>query len=111
MIEQGLVEEARRLFEEGRIPEEAPAYRTIGYEELFAHFAGKISLERAIALIKRNSRRLAKRQLTFFKRDPEIKWLDVTGKPVEEIAEEVLALLEEGGLLSPPPTQGQRQRA
>jgi len=100
MVEQGLIEEARRLFEEGRIPEEAPAYRTIGYEELFAHFAGRISLERAIALIKRNSRRLAKRQLTFFRRDPEIRWLDVTGKSADEVAGEVLALLEGAGLLN-----------
>ena len=70
MVEEGLVEEARRLY----------AYRalnslqTVGYRELFEYFDGKISLEEAIDLIKRNSRRYAKRQLTWFRRDEAVRW-------------------------------------
>ncbi|MGQ9477041.1 MAG: tRNA (adenosine(37)-N6)-dimethylallyltransferase MiaA [Candidatus Bipolaricaulia bacterium] len=95
MISSGLIEEARRLKGRLGVPltPEMPAYRTIGYEEAFAYLEGRLSLEETIRLIKRNTRRLAKRQLTFFKRLPEVQWLDVTGKTTEEVAEELLAKL------------------
>ena len=99
MIAAGLVEEARALWESGVITPDSPAAKTIGYQELFAHFAGEIPLERAIELIKRNTRRLAKRQLTFFKRLPDVHWLDITGKGEEEVITEILALLPEEFLL------------
>ncbi|RMG87760.1 MAG: tRNA (adenosine(37)-N6)-dimethylallyltransferase MiaA [Bacteroidetes bacterium] len=65
MIEQGLVEEARKLFPKRHLN----ALQTVGYKELFQYFAGNISLEKAIELIKRNTRRYAKRQLTWFRND------------------------------------------
>lgn len=70
MINEGLVEEAHELHPH----KELNALNTVGYKELFDYFEGKISLERAIELIKRNSRRYAKRQLTWFSRDKEIQW-------------------------------------
>jgi tRNA dimethylallyltransferase len=88
MIRNGLIEEARRLHK--RLTPEMVAYRTIGYEESFAYLDGKISLEEAIALIKRNTRRLAKRQMTFFKRIPDVHWFDVTGKTTAETVEEIV---------------------
>ncbi len=65
MLEQGLLEEARALFPQRHLS----ALQTVGYQELFAYFEGRIDLEEAIRLIKRNSRRYAKRQLTWFRRD------------------------------------------
>jgi tRNA isopentenyltransferase (miaA) len=70
MIEEGLIEEAKSVFEYRHYN----SLNTVGYKELFEHFEGKISLEKAIELIKRNSRRYAKRQLSWFRRDDEIQW-------------------------------------
>lgn len=70
MISRGLLEEARNLFPFRHVN----ALNTVGYKELFAYMDGKISFEKAIELIKRNSRRYAKRQLTWLARDNEIKW-------------------------------------
>lgn len=70
MIEQGLVEEAKAVFEYRHYN----SLNTVGYKELFDYFEGKISLEEAIELIKRNSRRYAKRQLSWFRRDDAIQW-------------------------------------
>ncbi|MEZ4992106.1 MAG: tRNA (adenosine(37)-N6)-dimethylallyltransferase MiaA [Saprospiraceae bacterium] len=65
MLEAGLEEEARQLFPLSHLN----ALQTVGYQELFDHFKGGISLEEAVELIKRNSRRYAKRQLTWLRRD------------------------------------------
>lgn len=70
MIEKGLFEEAQRLFTRC----ELNALQTVGYREIFDYFEGKYDREEAIRLLKRNTRRYAKRQLTWFKRDPEIHW-------------------------------------
>ncbi len=69
MISEGLVEEARRLHPWSKLN----ALRTVGYSELFDHFDGLCDLDTAIGLIKRNTRRYAKRQLTWFRRNPEYK--------------------------------------
>jgi len=70
MMAQGLLEEARGLW-----PYKAlPALRTVGYSELFGYFEDEYSLEEAIALIKRNSRRYAKRQCSYWRRDSTIIW-------------------------------------
>jgi len=70
MIEEGLIDEAKSIFEYRHYN----SLNTVGYKELFEHFEGNISLEKAIELIKRNSRRYAKRQLSWFRRDEEIEW-------------------------------------
>lgn len=72
MIEQGLFEEAAALY-----PYRAhQALQTVGYQEIFGFIEGKYDREEAIRLLKRNSRRYAKRQLTWFKRDEDIRWFD-----------------------------------
>lgn len=65
MVEKGLVEEARKLFPKRHLN----ALQTVGYQELFDHFSGKHSLEDGVELIKRNSRRYAKRQMTWFRKN------------------------------------------
>jgi len=70
MFAKGLMEEARTLYKY----KDKYALQTVGYQELFNFFDNKYDYREAIRLIKRNSRRYAKRQLTWFKKDKEIKW-------------------------------------
>jgi tRNA dimethylallyltransferase len=74
MIGEGLVDEAREFY----LHRNLNALKTVGYKELFEHFDGNYDLNRAIELIKRNSRHYAKRQLSWFGRDKEIRWFDPT---------------------------------
>ena len=70
MMERGLLEEVKAL-----LPlREENALNTVGYKELYAYLDGKVSLEEAVEKIKTNTRRYAKRQLTWFKRDEEMMW-------------------------------------
>ncbi len=72
MVKNGLFEEAERL-----LPfRDTYALQTVGYKEVFGFLDGEYDRREAIRLIKRNTRRYAKRQLTWFKRDPEIKWFE-----------------------------------
>ena len=73
MVEDGLVEEVRGLI----AYKDMPALKTVGYKEIFDYFDGLHSLEEAIELIKRNSRRYAKRQLTYWGRDRDIEWINI----------------------------------
>ena len=70
MMQQGLVDEVRGLITH----QELNALQTVGYRELFDHFAGKISLLQAIEAIKMSTRHYAKRQMTWFKKDETISW-------------------------------------
>ena len=80
MMEQGLLEEAKALAGKKHLN----ALNTVGYKELFAFLEGRCSLEEAVEEIKKNTRRFAKRQLTWFRKNPEIHWFDHT-TPTEEI--------------------------
>lgn len=72
MIEMGLLEEVK-----GLLPmKELNALNTVGYSEIFDHFEGKLSLDDAIAAIKQNTRRFAKRQITWFKKDISTTWFE-----------------------------------
>jgi tRNA dimethylallyltransferase len=92
MLAAGLLEEAKAL--KAKLTPEMPAYRTIGYEELFQYLDGEISYDEAVRLIKKHTREYAKRQIIYFKREPDVHWIDVTGKPLEEILNAVLGILE-----------------
>ncbi|PKK94552.1 MAG: tRNA (adenosine(37)-N6)-dimethylallyltransferase MiaA, partial [Tenericutes bacterium HGW-Tenericutes-5] len=74
MKKNGLIEEALKLYELGITGQSVKA---IGYKELFSYFKGEITLEEAISLIKRNSRRYAKRQMTWFKNKMNVTWFNV----------------------------------
>ena len=71
MMETGLLKEAEKLYKH----KNQNAMQTVGYSELFNFFNGKYDLEFAVSEIKKNSRRYAKRQNTWFKKDPEIHWI------------------------------------
>ncbi len=76
MIEQGLIDEVKRLRELG-YDKNLNALQTVGYKEVFDYLDGVISYEQMIYLIKRNSRRYARRQLIWFRQDKRIIWIDV----------------------------------
>ena len=82
MIERGLVEEVKSLLRKN-YDFRGPALKTVGYTELYNYLYGKYDLQEAIRLIKRNTRRYAKRQLTWFRR-----WHDVTWLNLDELSEE-----------------------
>jgi tRNA dimethylallyltransferase len=86
MIDGGLVDEVKRLLSEPK-PLSAQARCAIGYAEIIAHLAGKTTLDEATELIKKNTRKLAKAQRTWFKTFKEVNWLDL---PSDETAESVL---------------------
>ena len=73
MMEQGLLEEARALLPH----RDLPALRTVGYREFFDYFDGLITLDKAVELIRRNTRHYAKRQLTWWARDSSIRWINL----------------------------------
>lgn len=90
MVEAGLEQEARDVYHLRHLN----SLQTVGYREMFDYFDGTISREEAIELIKRNSRRYAKRQLTWFGRDGEIEWFlpTETEKIIEYIDSKVCTL-------------------
>lgn len=93
MVEQGLVDETWRLLERG-YERALTAGQALGYKEIVEHLQGKCSLADAVETIKRNTRRYAKRQLTWFRADPRIEWVDLgTLSSVNEAATCVLALI------------------
>ena len=73
MIDEGLVDEVRSLSGFRNLP----ALRTVGYKEIFDYLDGSIPLDEAIRLIQRNTRHYAKKQLTWWKRDPAVRWVEL----------------------------------
>lgn len=73
MMKRGLLEEARRLYDYRHLP----ALQTVGYREMFAYMDGECSLDAAIGHIKRSTHNYAKRQMTWWKRDTSIRWIDL----------------------------------
>lgn len=88
MIEQGLFDEARQLFPRRHLN----ALQTVGYSEIFEFLEGKYDQEEAVRLLKRNSRRYAKRQLTWFGREKNIEWFDA--RDLDLLLKNVLLFLE-----------------
>jgi tRNA dimethylallyltransferase len=72
MVENGLEKEARKVYPQ----KELNALNTVGYREWFAYFDGEITREKAIELIKRNSRRYARKQITWFRKDENVVWFE-----------------------------------
>ena len=75
MVAGGLVAEVRTLIDAGYSPDQPPL-STIGYKQIAAYLRGEIALDDAVAQARQESRRLAKRQLTWFRREPDVVWLD-----------------------------------
>lgn len=89
MFEEGLIEEVKALFDAG-ISQTAQSIRAIGYKEVYDYFNGLISLDECKELIKRNSRRYAKRQYTWFNNQMDVKWFDVNVNHFDHTVQAVL---------------------
>ncbi len=94
MIADGLEAEVRSLFDQG-CADTLPSMQGFGYKHFMDFFHGRSSREDAVALLKRDTKRYAKRQFTWFRREPEAAWVDITGltRP-EEIAERIKKNIE-----------------
>lgn len=96
MLRRGLLEEAEAFY---RTPGGKTALQAIGYKELFAFFRGECSLEEAVENLKQSTRRYAKRQLSWFRRDSCIHWLYADEQSFSEIVENALRYMELDGVL------------
>ena len=99
MVKDGLISEVEALVESGA-KRGMTSMDGIGYKEILDYFDGKCALESAIELVKKKSRNYAKRQLTWFRREKEVIWLDKTKLTTEEmLLSEILSNLKEKGII------------
>ena len=95
MIKDGLVDEVKELYNKFG---STKALKAIGYKELISYFEGEYDLQEAVRLIKRNTRRYAKRQLTWFRPDERIEWFDVSSYScAEDTISDIIKYIEEKG--------------
>jgi tRNA dimethylallyltransferase len=95
MMAQGFLQEVQNLLSKG-YNRDLPALKGLGYRHLIAYLMGERGLEEAVALWKRDTRRFAKRQMTWFRREPGVHWLDASGG-VEATAQCIVQLINEQG--------------
>ncbi|MFC0271427.1 tRNA (adenosine(37)-N6)-dimethylallyltransferase MiaA [Metabacillus herbersteinensis] len=92
MVEQGLIEEVKNLYNKGI--RNTQSIQAIGYKEIYEYIEGKTTLDDAIIQLKQNSRRYAKRQLTWFRNKMDVKWFDMTTPlQYEERVDEILSYI------------------
>jgi tRNA dimethylallyltransferase len=75
-MEDGLLEETKRLLE---IKPNRTAMQALGYKEMRLYLEGEVELSEAVRLIKKRTKMYAKRQYTWFRKEPDISWIDITG--------------------------------
>ena len=93
MMHQGLVEEVQSLLKKGLAPG-STAMQALGYKEIVDALNGRITMEEAVDAIKQGSRHYAKRQLTWFRRDERVHWIEAQGKSLERITDEMIKEIE-----------------
>jgi tRNA dimethylallyltransferase len=86
MMEQGLIRECEGLLKKGYSPR-LNALRTVGYQETFEHLEGERGLPETVSLIQKNTRNYAKRQMTWFRKEPDVEWLDAEELSRKELVE------------------------
>ncbi|MBR5590398.1 MAG: tRNA (adenosine(37)-N6)-dimethylallyltransferase MiaA [Anaerotignum sp.] len=98
MMEQGLLEEVKSLLDKGYTPD-LVSMQGIGYKEFIPYFNGECSLEEAVIQLKTNTRRFAKRQLTWFRRQIDGLWVDLTTASGEDVMGNVMDYLKQKEIL------------
>ena len=93
MIEMGLVKEVKGLLADG-YKENLKSMESLGYREIIGYLRGKYKLEDAIGLLKRNTRRYARRQMIWFRKDKRIKWIDVKDGNISSVIERAGKILD-----------------
>lgn len=96
MLDNGLLDEAEKFFSSEK---SGTSKQAIGYKELKPYLDGEATLDEVTESLKRETRRYAKRQLTWFRRNPDINWIDISELSNEEILKKAFDLLENGGLI------------
>lgn len=96
MLSDGLISEAEEFFRENQ---SSTAKQAIGYKELRPYFDGLMTLDEAVENLKRETRRYAKRQLTWFRRNSEINWIKIDSESSEEILNQAIDILKNGDLI------------
>lgn len=96
MLEQGLLDEAKAIYDAG-YDASLPALQGLGYKQLFKYFGGEYTLEQTIDAIKLETRRFAKRQLTWFRRDKRIIWFDISDYPDKNALNDAIYRIFAGG--------------
>ena len=101
MMEAGLLDEVKALKAMG-LHADMVSMKGLGYKEILGYLSGEFSLEEAIYILKRDTRRFAKRQLTWFRREKEVIWLEKEAYAFDEekILEEMLKILKERGIIN-----------
>ena len=94
MMQQGLVEEVQRLMAQG-CTRQMVAMQGLGYKEIIDHLDGKLSLEEAVYIIKRDTRHFAKRQMTWFRREKDVTFIEMDDRQETEVLEEILEKLRQ----------------
>ncbi|MBP3342618.1 MAG: tRNA (adenosine(37)-N6)-dimethylallyltransferase MiaA, partial [Peptococcaceae bacterium] len=94
MIVDGVEQEVRNALDAG-VAQDALAMTSLGYRQMIQYLNGEISFERAVELIQRDTRHFAKRQLTWFRHDPNIQWVDKADKSDAQIEAELLAIVRQ----------------
>lgn len=97
MIEDGLCNEVKKLMELG-CNKDMVSMKGLGYKELIDYYMGNISYEEAVSAIKKETRHFAKRQLTWFKRENNIIWLDKDRETDDELLNHIICILNEKGI-------------
>ncbi|KSU85148.1 tRNA dimethylallyltransferase [Fictibacillus enclensis] len=92
MMSQGLLAEAERLYREG--VRDCQSVQAIGYKEIYEYLDGRMTLEEAVELLKRNSRRYAKRQYTWFRNQMDVQWFDMSALNFYEKFNEIRLFVE-----------------
>lgn len=100
MVEEGLVEEVRKLKEMG-YSRDLVSMKGLGYKEIYGYLDGEYDLDRAIYILKRDTRHFAKRQLTWFKREKNVRWINVDDYNLDPqlISNKILKDIEELGII------------
>lgn len=99
MISAGLIDEVRNLVAHG-YERFLTSQQAIGYKELIGYLKGEESLDEAVGTIKARTRQYAKRQLTWFRADPRVKWIDVDDKSINEVVDEIIDMLKKDGFIN-----------
>jgi len=90
-LRRGLLEEVRELAR--RYPQRPPAFSALGYKEVLAYLDGTLSYPEMVETLKKNTRRFAKRQITWFRKEREVFWYNLSAWPEEKVVQEVELLL------------------
>jgi len=93
MVKGGLLKEVRHLLDSGYTTD-LVSMQGLGYKEIAAYLNGEYGLEKAVAILKRNTRHFAKRQLTWFRKEEDIYWFDLSKYGVkEDIVKEIVRII------------------